>query len=83
MNATLRSMILLEVDIRILTETKFSNDKHTKYAEGYTMVGTKTNGRQGGVALIYRDGKDRWVLESTEKFGPNVIRTTLVSGNLR
>ena len=83
LNAALRSMRLMEVDIGILTEMKFSNNKYTKYAEGYTMVGTKTNGRQGRVALFYSDRKDGWVFESTEKFGPNVIRTTLVSGNLR
>lgn len=83
LNAALRCMSLLEVDIGLLTETKFANDRYTKYAEGYTVVGTQTDGRQGGVALIYRDGEDGWVLESTEKFGPNVIRSTLVSGNRR
>jgi len=76
-------MRLMNVDIGILTETKFSNDKYTKYAEGYTVIGTKTNGRQGGVALIYRDRMDGWVLESTTQFGPNVIRATLVSGRKR
>jgi hypothetical protein len=83
LNAALRCMREMDVDIGLLTETKFATDKYTKYAEGYTVVGTQTNGRQGGVALIYRDGMDGWVLESTEKFGPNVIRTTLVSGDKR
>ena len=83
LNAALRCMRLMNVDIGLLTETKFANDRYTKYAEGYTVVGTQTNGVQGGVALIYRDGMDGWALESTEKFGPNVVRATLVSGHKR
>ena len=83
LNAALRCMKQMNIDMGILTETKFSNDKYTKAAEGYTVVGTITDGNKGGVALFYRDGADGWTLESIKSFGANVIRATLVSGQKR
>ena len=82
LNAALRCMRQMNIDLGILTETKFNTDRYTKAAEGYKVVGTKAEDGKGGVALIYRDSKG-WGLESTQTFGPNVIRTTLVSGGKR
>ena len=82
LNAALRCMQQMNVDVGLLTETKFHNDMFTKGAEGYTVTGTITEGNAGGVALIHRTQKG-WGLESTRTFGPNVIRTTLVSGQRR
>jgi len=82
LNAALRCMQQMNVDVGLLTETKFHNDMFTKGAEGYTVTGTITEGNAGGVALIHRTRKG-WGLESTRTFGPNVIRTTLVSGQRR
>lgn len=79
LNAALRCCAQMNVDVGLLTETKFQNDKYTKGAEGYTVCGTNTTGNNGGVALVYRN-REGWSLESTKTFGPNVIRTTLVSG---
>ena len=82
LNAALRCMRGMNIDLGIITETKFNTDRYTKAAEGYKVVGTKAETGKGGVALIYRDSKE-WGLESTQTFGSNVIRTTLVSGGKR
>ena len=82
LNAALRCMRQMNVDVAVLTETKFQNNKFTKNAEGFKVFGTVTEGKQGGVALIYRTAED-WVLESTQAFGPNVVRATIVSGQRR
>ena len=82
LNAALRCMKQMNVDIGLLTETKLSNDRYTKSAEGYRVEGTKADVGKGGVALVYQDSK-AWGLESTRTFGPNVIKTTLVSGQRR
>ena len=68
LNAALRCMSALKVDFDLIMEIKFamiSVKNFTKSAEGNTVIGTQTNGSQGGVALIYRDGQDSWVLERT------------------
>ena len=82
LNAALRCMKQMNVDIGLLTETKLSNDRYTKSAEGYRVEGTKADIGKGGIALVYRDSK-AWGLESTRTYGPNVIKTTLVSGQRR
>ena len=83
LNAAIRCMSQMNVDIAVLTETKFHNNMFTKSFGGYTVDGTITsNGRTGGIALIHRASKG-WGLESTRFFGPNVVRTTLVSGQRR
>jgi hypothetical protein len=58
------------------------NGIYSKSADGYKVVATEAKYGKGGVALFYRDAKG-WSLESTKTFGPNVIRTTLVSGQKR
>ena len=83
LNAALRCMKQMEIDFGVLTETKFQNDKYTKFCEGFTVVGTATDGNKGGVALFYRDGQVGWTMESVRQFSPNVIRATLVSGSKR
>lgn len=76
----LRCMQIMNQDLAILTETKLGDQFHAATAFGYEVVTSeKTNGHQGGVALVYRKS-DRFHLEGTKAFGPNVIRATLVSG---
>ena len=81
-----RAMRGMNVDFGVFTETKI-NGIYSKSADGYKVVATKARkGKggvaKGGVALFYREAKG-WSLESTKTFGPNVIRTTLVSGQKR
>jgi len=48
----------MNIDLGILTETKFTTNHYTKAAEGYTVVGTTAKANQGGVALIYKQEQD-------------------------
>ena len=82
LNAALRCMRQMNVDVGILTETKFTNTCFTKLAEGYRVVGTTTTGNIGGIALIYRETA-RWSIESTRTFGSHVVRYAIVSGQRR
>jgi exonuclease III len=85
LNQALRCMRMMNMDLGILTETKLTDGRHTRAAEGFDVVATKAkNKHQGGVAIFYRtDKNDKWVIEGTKCFGPNVIRATLVSGRKR
>jgi exonuclease III len=84
LNQALRCMRLMGMDLGILTETKLVNGTYTREAEGYEVVATEAKStHQGGVALFYRKTTENWVIEGTRSFGPNVIRTTLVSGKKR
>lgn len=75
----LRCVRSMTIDIAVLTESKLQND-HTINCEGYEIVATTAKSKwQGGVALCYRKS-DVFHLEDTRIFGPNVIRTTIVSG---
>ena len=79
----MRMMRMMNMDFGVLTETKLTNGIHTKKAEGYEIIATNAVSKhQGGVALFYRRSK-QWHIEGTKTFGPNVIRTELVSGSKR
>ena len=73
----------LGVDIAILTETKITDGKHTCLSFGYDIFATKAKSiHQGGVALLARNSM-YWHLEGIVKYGPNVIKSTLVHDKLR
>ena len=76
-----RCLKQMNVDLALLTETKIVNELYTRGAEGYTITATKAKSiHQGGVALVHRSHSDNFAVEGTRAFGPNVIRTILVSG---
>jgi hypothetical protein len=76
----LRAMKKMNIDIVLLTETKLTNDQHTKKAFGYDVVATKARSKaQGGVALIYRES-EYWTVESVKRFGSDVISFQLATG---
>jgi hypothetical protein len=51
----LRAMNKMNMDIVLFTETKLTDDQHTKKAFGYDVVATKARSKaQGGVAQILR-----------------------------
>ena len=79
LNAAIRCMKEMRVDIGVLTETKLHHDRYTKSYDDYTVVATVADRRKGGVAIVYRKSLG-WALESVQYFGQNVIRATLVSG---
>jgi Reverse transcriptase (RNA-dependent DNA polymerase) len=73
----------MELDLGIFTETKLVDGKHTTRSSGFEIIASKArNTHQGGVALFYRKSR-RFHVEGTRSFGPNVIKTTLVSGKRR
>ena len=82
LEAALRCLSQMNIDIGFLTETKLSTNRHTKLSAGYRFVATTANGSKGGVGLAYRRSKG-WDLESIKPFGPNVVRATLVAGHKR
>jgi exonuclease III len=82
LEGTLKGLEVLGIDICLLSETKLSDDKFTKAAFGYDVYATKAkSSSQGGVALAIKQarGKD-WDTEDLQRYGPNVIGCTLVSG---
>jgi exonuclease III len=79
LEGALRAMNTMNMDIVLLTETKLTNDQHTKKALGYDVVATKARSKaQGGVVLIYRESKYRTV-ESVKRFGSDVISFQLAT----
>jgi exonuclease III len=85
LEACLKGLEILGIDIAVLTETKIVNEIYTKSAAGYEVFATKAvSTSRGGVALaIWRQRGKQWETEDLERFGPNVIACTLVSGNKR
>jgi exonuclease III len=67
-----------------LTKTKLISDPYPTKAHGYNVIATQAKSHhQGRGALLYQATNKCFTLEVTCTFGPNVIQTTLVSGNQR
>ena len=78
MQAAARCLGKMNIDLAILTETKIVNEIYAREAEGYSITATVAKSfHQGGVALVHRKESDRFTVEGTLAFGPNVIRTTV------
>ena len=82
LNAALRCMRQMNIDLAVLSETKFHNGFYTRCAEGYQVIGSEAGRDIGGVAVAYRQS-DLFSVESPMVFGRNVLRVTLVSGQRR
>jgi hypothetical protein len=79
----LRAMNKMDMDIVLLTETKLTNDQHTKRAFEYDVVATKARSKtKGGVVLIHRESM-YWTVESVKHFGSDVISFQLATGQKR
>jgi hypothetical protein len=79
MALVMKTMRTMKINIGILTETKVDEGMYTKAAHGHTIFATEARSNyQGGVAE-----NKQFIIEGTRSFGPNVIRTTLVSGEKR
>ena len=78
-----RELQKLEMDLVMVTETKFSNGQHTSMAFGYEIFATNCHNRnQGGVAILARK-HHLWHVEDVERWGTNVIKCALVFGASR
>ena len=82
LNAAVRCLAGMHIDLAVLTETKLSSDHYTKHCFGYNVIATESDVHSGGVALVYKKAR-HWALESVKCFGPNVIRATIVCGQKR
>ena len=80
LEAALRAMESLGVDIGILQETKLTKGIYTRRFGNYSVIATDANSvSQGGVALFWRESDD-FEVEEVIKHGPNVISFHLVTG---
>ena len=78
-----RELQKLEMDLVMVTETKFLNGQHTSLAFGYEIFATNCHNRnQGGVVILVRK-HHLWHIEDVERWGTNVIKCTLVYGASR
>jgi exonuclease III len=83
LEAALRSMSQMNMDLGVFTETKLVDGHHTTSCEGFEVITTKAKSKhQGGVAIFHKQSR-HWHIEGTKTFGPNVIQTELVSGKSR
>jgi hypothetical protein len=83
-NFALRAMSEMNITMGFLTETKIVANNYPTEVHGYKVIATEAKSHhQGGVAFFYQSTTPGFTLEGTRTFGPNVIRTTLVSGKRR
>ena len=74
LEAALRCMSQMNVDLGIFTETKLHHGWYTRASAGYQFIATKSEERKGGVGLFFWNSKF-WSLEGTKELGPYVLRT--------
>ncbi len=83
LEAALRAMDQLGVDIRLLVETKLTRGIYTRHLLGYdVLASTATSSSSGGIALFWR-GNILYEVEETRIWGPNVISLHLMMGSTR
>jgi hypothetical protein len=71
LEAALRACEKMRIDIGVLTETRLSTHRHTRWAHGYTVFATQTtHTNQGGIALIFTNSL-YFQIESPE--GPTAL----------
>lgn len=83
LEAALRAMNQLGVDIGFLMETKLTGGIYTRHSSGYdVLASTATSSSSGGIALFWR-GNISYEVEETRIWGPNVISLHLMMGSIR
>jgi hypothetical protein len=83
LEAALRAMDQLGVDIGFLVETKLMGGIYTRHLLGYNVLAlTATSLSSGGIALFWR-GNTSYEVKETRIWGPNVISLHLMMGSTR
>jgi hypothetical protein len=83
LEAALRAMDQLGVDIGFLVETKLTGGIYTRHSLGYdVLASTAMSSSSGGIALFWR-GNILYKVEETRIWGPNVISLHLMMGSTR
>ena len=64
LEATIKSMKKMNVDIALLTETKLATDRHTKSCFGYTVAASAArSSSRGGVVFIFKTKHPQFSIE--------------------
>ena len=83
LEAALWGMSQANMDLGILQETKTTNGVYTRGSAGYKVIATDAPSRHcGGVALFYRP-TPHFVVESVDRYGPNVMGFQVATGAQR
>jgi hypothetical protein len=83
LEAALRAMDQLGVDVGFLMETKLTGGIYTRHSSGYDVLASNaTSSSSGGIALFWR-GNISYEVEETRIWGPNVISLQLMLGATR
>ena len=83
LEAALRGMEQVNLDMGILQETKITDGVYTRASAGYRVVATDAPSRhRGGIAMFYREGAG-FAVEEVRQYGPNVLSFEVVSGRRR
>jgi hypothetical protein len=79
--AALRAMEQMGVDIGFLLETKLTGGIYTRHSSGYNVLASNaTSSSSGGIALFWR-GSILYKVKETQIWGPNVISLHLMMGS--
>jgi hypothetical protein len=80
LEAALRAIDQLGVDIGFLVETKLTGGSYTRHSLGYNVLAlTASSSSSGGIALFWR-GNILYEVKETRVWGPNVISLHLMMG---
>ena len=73
----------MEIGLALLTETKLTDERYTRYSSGYRVVATRaSSAHKGGVAFVWKESIS-WHMESIVAHGHDVLSGVLVSGQRR
>ncbi len=72
------------VGVAVLAEMKITDDPYPKHASGYKIISLKaTSHKQGGIALVWKDGHDSFKVEAARVVTQNLLTFQLVTGYKR
>ncbi len=76
-----KGLVQMRVGVAVLREMKITDDRYPKYALGYKIISSKaTSHKQGGIALVWKDGHDSFDVEVARVVTPNLLTFQLVTG---
>jgi hypothetical protein len=80
LESALRAMAEMDIDFRILVETKITTGIYTHFSSSFNVFASNTvSVQQGGIALFWKP-KNLYEIEEWRMCRPNVITFTVVLG---
>ncbi len=79
-----KGLYQMGVECAVLTETKLTNDRFSKFVQGYHVIASHaTSPQQGGAALLWRDSEELgFLVKAATVISPNVLTFQLVTGGI-